>query len=218
MSDVIKLNIKSKKIKAVVSDIGEQSDGFKELPEIIEHEKQELAHKIELENEFKRGYDKGKEDSQKELEQLHSEELLNQSKDFYKILSTFEEKIKIFENQFNQLVISVSEKIANKIIKKEFELNSDIIKILDENLRKIIGANDIIVKLHPNDFELIQKSSREFMGSSGITKINFEPNENIDIGGCLVESEIGNLDARVGTQVGELIKALENEFTSIDTE
>ena len=66
-------------------------------------------------------------------------------------------------------------------------------KILDQNLRKIIGANDIVIKLNPKDHELIEKSSKEYFASSGITKIRFESNDNIQIGGCFIESEIGNL-------------------------
>jgi flagellar assembly protein FliH len=112
----------------------------------------------------------------------------------------------------------VSGKIAQKVIAKEFKYDSGIEKILDQNLKKIIGANDIIIKLNPEDFELIRSKNREYLGSSGISKIKFEPNENVQVGGCLVESEIGNLDARVESRIAELIKALENHYLNIKSE
>jgi len=212
MSEVIKLNIKSKNIRAVITDQVNGIDTFTELPEVLEREKQEHAHKLELENEYKRGYDEGHKAAVIDLEEKHLEELLNQSKDFYKILSTFEEKIKSFENDFHKLVAKVSKKIAEKILKKELEKDSIIENILEQNLSKIIGANDIIIKLNAKDYELIQKSNKEYLKSAGISKIRFEANENIQVGGCLVESEIGNLDARVESQINELIKALENKL------
>lgn len=218
MSDVIKLNIKSKNLRAVIADSVDNNDGFTELPEVIEREKQEHAHKIELENEYKKGFEEGKIDATEHLKKIHSEDLLKQSQNFYSIISTFEEKLKIFENDFHSLVINVAEKIAAKIVEKEIEHKSTLEQILEKNLRKIIGANDIVIKLNPEDNSRIQKSSKEYLTSSGITKIRFEANENIQIGGCLIESEIGNLDARIETQINEIIKALENHFNSIEIE
>lgn len=218
MSDAIKLNIKSKKIKAFIPDYNDMSDSYTELPHIVEKEKIELAHKHELEEEYKRGYGDAEKIVSEQLEQKHSKELLKQSKDFYKIVSTFEEKFKIFENDFHSLVIKVSTKIAEKIVQKELKENSIIENLLDQNLRKIIGANDIIIKINPNDYKLIQKSSKEYLASSGGSKIKFESNENIHVGGCLIESEIGNLDARVESQLNEIVKNLENSFTKVESE
>jgi len=218
MSDIIKLKIKSKSLKAIVTDDLGNTEGFTELPAVLEREKQEHTHKLELENEFNKGYKLGEENTTKDLQQKHAAELLNQSKDFYNILATFEDKIKVFENEFHKLVIHVSERIAEKIIQKEFDNNSIIEKTLDQNLRKIIGANDIIIKLNPTDFELIQKSSKEYLVNSGITKIKFESNENILPGGCFIESEIGNLDARIEAQIREIIKSLESKFVGSNLE
>jgi len=218
MSDVIKLNIKSRNIKAVISDHAEVLNGFVELPEVLEREKQESAHKIELENEYNKGYEVGKNEITSILEQKHSDELLSQSQDFYKILASFEEKFIVFENNYHHLVLKVSQKIAEKILQKELKNYLLVEKILDQNLRKIIGTNDIVIKLNPKDNELIQKSSKEYLTSLGITKIRFEPNKNVQIGGCLVESEIGNLDARIETQITEIIKVLENSITGVELE
>lgn len=212
MSDVIKLNIKSKNIRAVVADHTDNSDIFTELPEVLEREKKEHVHKQELETEFNKGHEAGKFEAENILEKKHSEELLEQSKGFYSIISTFEDKMKIYENEYHSLVIKLADKIASKILQEKLEENSSIERILDQNLRKIIGANDIVIKLNPKDHALIEKSSKEYFASSGITKIRFVSNENIQIGGCFIESEIGNLDARIETQIGEIIRALENHF------
>ena len=218
MSDAIKLNFKSKKIKAFIPDYNNNSESYTELPHIVEKEKIEQAHKHEMEEEYKKGYEDAEKNVTEELEQKHSDELLNQSKDFYSIVSTFEEKFKIFENDFHSLVIKVSQRIAEKILQKELEDNTIIEKLLDQNLRNIIGANDIIIKLNPTDYKLIQKSNKQYLASSGGSKIRFESNENIQIGGCLIESEIGNLDARVESQLNEIVKNLENSFTKIESE
>lgn len=215
MSDVIKLNIKSRNIRATIADNIGQGDAFVEMPEVIEREKQEHTHNLELEQAYQKGLEDGKNELEKVLEDKHSLELLNQSKDFYTIISAFEDQMKTYENEYHKLVIKVSEKIVEKILKEKLENSSVVEKILEENLRKIIGANNIVIKLNPKDHELIEKSSKEYFASSGISKIRFESNDNIQIGGCFIESEIGNLDARIETQVSEILKALENHFNSV---
>lgn len=218
MSDIIKLNIKTKKIKAFIPDQMGGVESFTELPQVLEREKQEHAHKLELENAFKKGLEQGQTDTTNKLGQHHSEDLLNQSKDFYNIISTFEEKIKSIENNFHSLVIEVSKKISEKILQHEIGLESTIENILEQNLKKIIGSNDVIIKLNPSDYELLQKSKNEHLISAGITKIRFESSKNIQLGGCLIESEVGNLDARVETQINELTRALENHFSKVEIE
>jgi flagellar assembly protein FliH len=218
MSDIIKLNIKSKNFKAIISDELGPTDSFKEFPELLESEKEEQAHKLELEKEYKKGYEEGQQNIKMELEKIHSEELHNQSKNFYNIISTFEDRIKIFERDFHSLVINVSKSISEKIIGKELSYDPQIKDLLKDNLRKIIGANDVVVKLNPKDYEIIEGSSNKNLGITGVTKINFESNEDVHIGGCLIESEIGNLDARVESRIEQLIKALENKFTNIKSE
>ncbi len=218
MSEVIKLNIKSKNIRAVVSDSIESSESFTEYTELLEREKEESAHKQELENEYKKGFEDGKKETKEELEKLHSEELLRQSEDFYNIIKTFEDKIKSYESDFHRLVINVVGKISEKIIKRELNQKSVIEKILNENLSKIIGANEIVIKLNPDDFNLLEKSNKEYLGVNNISKIRFETSDNIDVGGCLIETEIGNLDARIESQVNEILKTLEENLTISETE
>jgi flagellar biosynthesis/type III secretory pathway protein FliH len=48
--------------------------------------------------------------------------------------------------------------------------------------------------------------------------IKFEIDDNIEIGGCLIETEIGNLDARISSQLNEISKALENVIIKNETE
>ena len=214
MSDIIRLNIKSKKFKAVIASKDENSKEFAEYSELLEKEKIENAHRIELETEYHKGYEEGKREIEKYLNEKHTQEMLNQAEEFYKILKTFEDKIKSYDNNFHKVVIGVSQKISEKILKRELENKSTITEILDKHLSKVIGANDIIIKLNPSELEIIEKTSREKMDKIGISRIRFEPNEAIQRGGCLIETEIGNLDARIDNQINEITKELETELTN----
>lgn len=214
MSDIIRLNIKSKKIKAVVAGKDKDSKEFAEYAELLEKEKIENAHRIELENEYHKGYEEGKKEVEKYLSEKHNQEILTQAEEFYKIIKTFEDKIKSYENNFHKVVIGVSQRISEKILKRELEHKSTITEILDKHLSKVIGANNIIIKLNPAEFDIVEKTSKEKLDKIGISRVRFEASEGIKKGGCLIETEIGNLDARIDSQINEITKALELELTN----
>jgi flagellar assembly protein FliH len=42
------------------------------------------------------------------------------------------------------------------------------------------------------------------MENNSYSNLKFESDDRIDVGGCFVESEIGNVDARISSQLNEL--------------
>ncbi len=214
MSNTVVLNMKSKKMRAFVSKKNEENKDFSEYSELLEEkDKIENLHRAELESEYKRGYEEAQTETTNTLSIEYDNELLEQSDKFYMILKSFEEKIKEYETNYHKIVIDVSQRIAQKIIMREIDNKSTIDEILEENLRKIIGANEVIIKLNPAEMKIVEKTSKEKMSSSGISKIRFESSDGIQKGGCLIETEIGNLDARIESQISEIIKALETKLT-----
>jgi flagellar assembly protein FliH len=47
---------------------------------------------------------------------------------------------------------------------------------------------------------------------SSFNKIKIEPDACIEQGGCLIETEIGSVDARISTQLSEMQKQLEDSL------
>jgi flagellar assembly protein FliH len=85
---------------------------------------------------------------------------------------------------------------------------------LKEAVRKILGANEIIIKINPQDYNSITQDGTQKDLEKNFSKIRFEQDENIDMGGCLIESETGNVDARISTQLDEITKQLKNNIVN----
>ena len=117
----------------------------------------------------------------------------------------------MFEKQFEELVINVSFFLAEKILKRELERESIIKDVLDESVKKVLGANDIVIRLNPVDYESIVNDGKTYQLKDTFSKIKFEQDERIEIGGCLVESEIGNADGRISSQLNELKRKLDSD-------
>lgn len=218
MSNIIKLNIKKKKVKAIISDGYNNKSEFAEFSETNVNEGLEKKSKSEIDDAYKKGYEDAQKEITEKLTQIHEGELLKQSEEFYNIISTFEETINKYHVNFNKLVINVSQKIAEKIIRRELNEKTIIEEILQQSIHKIIGANEVIIKLHTQDFEILNKNDKVKIMTQGMNHIKFETDNNIEVGGCLIETEIGNLDARISSQINEITKALENVIAKTETE
>jgi flagellar biosynthesis/type III secretory pathway protein FliH len=68
----------------------------------------------------------------------------------------------------------------------------------------------ITVHLNPEDHKVITASNEEFRDAFDRTKrIVFKEDEAIMKGGCVVETEVGTIDARLETQLKAIKKALQ---------
>lgn len=204
MSDVIKLNIKSKSLKAVLND-----DNISSI-DIDDQEGNDKRYRVELERQFTLGYNKGYDDAKAELESEYNQQMMEKAEEFYSIIKSFEERIINYETAFEKVVIETSKQISKKIITREIENQSIIETVLKNSLQKVIGANQILIKLNPNDYQSIVNSDFLPELENQFNKVKFEEDEKIERGGCLINTELGNVDSKISTMVNELIKKLEN--------
>ena len=203
MSNVVRLKIKQKTIKARIPDL-EEEIGFTS---------EEDSFAKEREAAYQKGYNEGYQAAQTELEQSYSQELIAKSEEFYNILSGFENKLIEYEESFGNIAIEVAHKIAEKILQTELDHRSVIQENLSEALKKVLGANEVIVKINPGDFDKLKSDGTGSKLAENFSKIKFEQDANIMQGGCLIETEVGNVDARILSQVSELIKQLKLRIT-----
>ena len=204
MSDVIKLNIKSKSLKAVLNE-----DNISSI-DIDDQESNDKRFRVELERQFNLGYNKGYDDAKAELESEYNQQMMEKAEEFYSIIKSFEERIINYETAFEKVVIETSKQISEKIITREIENQSIIETVLKNSLQKVIGANQILIKLNPNDYQSIVNSDFLPELENQFNKVKFEEDEKIEKGGCLINTELGNVDSKISTMVNELIKKLEN--------
>jgi flagellar biosynthesis/type III secretory pathway protein FliH len=172
------------------------------------------------------------EDAKKEAERIRreAEELLSQvdaeraksKEDGYRegreeglasvtsMLAAFEKMREKFyagaEEDIVRLVMMIAEKVIGKIVAD----SGDAIKaIVRQALESALGDR-ITVKLNPEDHRIVTASGSEFRDVLDKTRrIQFKEDEAIEKGGCIVDTEVGTIDARLETQLMAIRKALE---------
>ncbi len=211
MSDVIKINIKgNKKLKAVLPrDDGNNNN----VLEIDDEETLEKKFRKEYERGFNDGYRQGSEETEAKYEEL----LIRKNEEFYGILKEFENKIEEYEQTFSEVVIRLAGIIAKKILKKETESESIIEQTIGDALSQVIAAQKIAIRVNPDDLHLIEKAGAT-ESDLRFSKIRFEADPTIEKGGCIVETEIGNVDARISSQLDEILRQLELNFVKSEND
>lgn len=144
---------------------------------------------------IKKGYAEGE---SKGLAQV-TEKLMN----FERIKEEFYQNA---EPDVIKLVMSIAEKVIGRIVLENKEM---IRSVVHQALEKAIGDR-ITVKLNPTDYKQIMEGEHEFRDVIDRTRrLTFREDESILPGGCIVETEVGTIDAQIDTQLKAIRKALE---------
>ncbi len=177
--------------------LGEQG---KKLTEKFEQEKKE-QYSLGFKEGEKTGIEEGKEAVRPFIE------------DFLTISKQISDEKSIILHKSEKNVITICYLIAKKIIKKEIEKDDKIIlNIIRGSLNYISGETRILLKLNPEDYNIIKEYEKELtIAMSDIKDFSIEANEKITRGGYLIETDSGDIDARLETKIDELERVLLKE-------
>jgi flagellar biosynthesis/type III secretory pathway protein FliH len=135
------------------------------------------------------------------------EEGISSVAEFFFALNAMKEKFYAnAEPEVIKLVMAISEKVIGKIV---HEHDAAIKSIIRQAIESSLGER-ITVRLNPEDHKIVSQDDMEFKDILDRTKrIVFKDDETIKKGGCVVETEIGTIDARLETQLKAIKKALQ---------
>ena len=100
--------------------------------------------------------------------------------------------------------------IAKRIIEKELTTNPDIIIKLVKNIVDSMNTAEAYkILVNPEDFEtLTAEFGKQNLYSSVNDKIQILTDNNVSPGGCIVETDLGSVDATLETRVASLEDAI----------
>lgn len=113
-----------------------------------------------------------------------------------------------------QEVVKLSMEVARKIVCNEIRVNKDtVVNVVKEAIKKVEGNERVKVKLSCKDFQFIKSVKPAIIDKiTNIKNVGFEMDESTPDGGCIIETESGDIDARIEKQ----FQAVEEAFESIN--
>ncbi len=177
------------KAKQILEEARTQANEVKKEAKAILNQVQE-----EMEKARKKGEEEGyQEGLQQALEYLHQIHLLRE-----KMFSDIEPQ-----------VVKLTFSIAEKVIGQQVHQNETAIyEIVRQALDAALG-HKISIRLNPEDYAQVKKNESILLSRVDSSKtVSFKEDESIQQGGCIVESEVGAIDAQLNTQLNAIKKAL----------
>ena len=104
--------------------------------------------------------------------------------------------------------------IAAKIVRYEVAINKNVVvSIVKEALKKLVDYDRVIIRVNPSDYQFLKTQKHQFSDLvDNKEKMTFEEDETILSGGCLIETSLGDIDARIEKQLETVEEALRSEF------
>lgn len=159
---------------------------------------------------FNEGLEQGKSEGEKagvELAAGKIEPLLNSlQSELLQLKNIRQETYRYIEKQVVDLALA----IARKVVCREIEMDKEVVMcVAREALAKVDDAVEIKIKMSPSDLQFIDEAKYHLSDLiDKIDNVTLEAEENIQRGGCILETNLGEIDARIEKQ----LQAVEESF------
>lgn len=188
--------------------------GVDHVEQISEEEKIEAGALEKLkeiqEGAYQEAYQLGLEEGRKEAFQKASRHIEEHMQSFDSLLLAIKE-LKKDMTSFNEAhLIKLAFQMASRIAKTELKDNNEaMVQVLRDAVGLAQDEENISVHVSQTQFdfmeELKKETGRDF---EFIKKIRFQPNADITEGGCIVETNYGEVDARIEQRLEQLWSVL----------
>ncbi|MDR2144506.1 MAG: flagellar assembly protein FliH, partial [Treponema sp.] len=106
------------------------------------------------------------------------------------------------EQQIIDLVLLISRKVIKVISDNQRNV---VISNVVQALRKVKGRGNIIIRVNLVDVKLSTEHTKEFIKLvEGVKSLQIIEDSTVDPGGCVIETDFGEIDARISSQLSEL--------------
>jgi flagellar assembly protein FliH len=106
------------------------------------------------------------------------------------------------EAQVVELVLLVAKKVVKVISENQ---KSVVVQNISQALRKLKTKSDVIVRVNLSDLQLATEHVKDFIQmTENAKKMQIVEDSTVDRGGCVIETDFGEIDARIASQLNEL--------------
>ena len=144
------------------------------------------------------GRDAGYEEGRAEVERLIQRTQI--------VLERAQNKRSEILEETEQEIINLVLLIARKVIKVISENQKNVvISNVIQALRKVKGRGNIVIRVNLADLKLSTEHTKDFISLvEGAKSLQIVEDSSVDEGGCIIETDFGEIDARISSQLAEL--------------
>lgn len=195
--------------------------GIDQVEKGSEEEKIEAAALEKLkeiqEGAYKEAYNLGLEEGRKEAFETVSAEIAERMQSLDTLLLGIKELKKEMASFNESHLLQLVFRMASRLAKTELQGNNDaMVQILRDAVSLSQDEENITVHVSQAQFEFLEELKKETGREFEFAKrIRFEPNQEVSDGGCIVETNYGEVDARIEQRIEQLWTVLSENMPKV---
>ena len=198
--------------KVRVSDekfpIGPRDDAVTAPKYVLEEEYVELLERsrIEKEEAYRKGHEEGRssglEDGMREARKV--------TESFNRLVTDVEAQRAGIYRQAESEVVDLAMEIAKKIIGIKAEFDPElVIDAARKAVRLLLDRSTLVIKVSPEQESFVRERLDDLYAMDDrIQRVTIEPDRRVAPGGCVLETDSGNVDARLETEMQAITDSL----------
>lgn len=126
-------------------------------------------------------------------------------------LAAFEKKVEELQAETQKSILPIALMAAKKIVGREIELSEEaVVDIVAANLKPIAQHKKILIYVNKRELDILEKHKPRLRAIfENLEAFSIRPREDIAPGGCIIETEIGIINAEMEHRWHILEKAFE---------
>lgn len=115
-----------------------------------------------------------------------------------------------FLDELEPQLIQLATSIAQRILDREARLSPDVLKRTARTvLQKVMDEEHVVLQVNPRDLDALRAHRVELLEQfDGISRLDIVPDESIDPGGCIAQTETLRVDGRIASQLERILNDL----------
>lgn len=176
---------------------------------------EELAAKLRAARQS--GYQDGYRDGLVALDSFKQSFAMQMTTQLGQLVQSFHTQIDALEQQMAQAVAQAAVMLARRVVRAEVHAHPEqVAELATQAVNAVLqSARQIRVLVHPEDHALVASGAAEALQSRGARLL---PHPDVARGGCIVESDLGRIDASIDIRWREAAATLGSELPWHDDE
>lgn len=177
---------------------------------------QEILNGKQLLDKIKEDAKHFRQEVAEECEKLREKAVLDGYEEGFKSwlehIARLEEEIIKVRKEFEKLLIPIALKAAKKIVGREIELTEDVVvDIVSNALKPVATHKKIVVYVNKKDFQILDQNKPKLKSLfEALETFTLRVRDDLTQGSCVIETEVGIINAQIENQWRTLEKAFNN--------
>jgi flagellar assembly protein FliH len=185
--------------------LGVENEELSHIEDRVQAEVQSRLEKISAQA-YQDGYKKGENDGRVQAESDAKAQFAPMMAQFNELVAGFDSIKQDLYHSNEQLLIRLIFDISKEVLLRDLKQDPEYVKRLAAQVIEKIGAKDSVrVRISRSDFSNVEQI-REFIKSSfpELKNIQIDPSDDLELGGCKVETDLSRINASVAMQLQSL--------------